>query len=536
MPIKDTYYRQNVGSRPAWLVSLQNRLTAGLYTPVPIGPSGPGDTALSSKAEPLARHRIRQDIQSWTDAIRRGENYLTPDRSLLSRVYYDILLDAHLKSIITTRKLQAVGVPMFLLNTDGEPDMAATRYIRKPWFREVLLHAMDVVFWGHALIDLKTVRADGLTKGVGGVMQFDSAELIDHANCFPEQGAIKQNQADAQGVSYRDLDTGAILPDWADRTLELWGGYREFGLLMEAAPWVYYKRAAVANMADLSDRFGIPYRVGKTDTSSAQRVNQMRSAFQDQGAAAWAVIDTEEEVNLLQGVSGQVPLFGDLIKICNDELSKLMLGNTLTTSTPDKGGSRAQGEVHERLQGDVNTADRQLLEFFVNEQLLPLMVRNGFPVNGFSFGFREQTEPDTLALAQRDKLLVDMGFALAPEYITQTYGVELKAEAAPVEAAPETAGKDGVPQRNDLQAEAQANLRGSVGGVQGILELQASVAAGTTGYEAGIAILELIYGYGDADARRILGQPKPAASPATGLPAPVQTKPPPASFTPASVA
>jgi hypothetical protein len=51
----------------------------------------------------------------------------------------------------------------------------------------------------------------------------------------------------------------------------------------------------------------------------------------------------------------------------------------------------------------------------------------------------------------------------------------------------------------------QAQLKGSVGGgVQGILSLQASVAQGITGVDAGVAILIEIYGFREDVARRML--------------------------------
>jgi hypothetical protein len=58
-----------------------------------------------------------------------------------------------------------------------------------------------------------------------------------------------------------------------------------------------------------------------------------------------------------------------------------------------------------------------------------------------------------------------------------------------------------------IRSESQARLKGTVGGVQGILAVQASVANGTTQYEAGVEILMDIYGYTDEQARKILGEP-----------------------------
>lgn len=60
----------------------------------------------------------------------------------------------------------------------------------------------------------------------------------------------------------------------------------------------------------------------------------------------------------------------------------------------------------------------------------------------------------------------------------------------------------------DIEAEAKARLKGSVGGVQGILEIQNSVSQGITDYSAAISLLYEIFGFDDATARRILGTPK----------------------------
>jgi hypothetical protein len=57
-------------------------------------------------------------------------------------------------------------------------------------------------------------------------------------------------------------------------------------------------------------------------------------------------------------------------------------------------------------------------------------------------------------------------------------------------------------------ASAQANLRGSVGGVQSLLEIQASYAQKLTSYESAIAMINLIFGFSEDEARKLLGNPK----------------------------
>jgi hypothetical protein len=75
-------------------------------------------------------------------------------------------------------------------------------------------------------------------------------------------------------------------------------------------------------------------------------------------------------------------------------------------------------------------------------------------------------------------------------------GIELEATGQPSESAP-----------NNLEAESQAKLRGSVGGVNGILGIQLSVSNGTTQYNSAVEILSSIYGFSESEAKAILGNP-----------------------------
>lgn len=65
-------------------------------------------------------------------------------------------------------------------------------------------------------------------------------------------------------------------------------------------------------------------------------------------------------------------------------------------------------------------------------------------------------------------------------------------------------------QQNTKTMEAQADLRGSVGGVTGLLAIQTGVSQGTTSYESGVAMLTIIFGFTDEQAKQLLGKPKPA--------------------------
>jgi len=66
---------------------------------------------------------------------------------------------------------------------------------------------------------------------------------------------------------------------------------------------------------------------------------------------------------------------------------------------------------------------------------------------------------------------------------------------------------------NIENAKAQATLRGSVGGVSSILEIQAAYISGTTSYGSAIAMLQYIFGFDEQKSKELLGTPKEDATP-----------------------
>jgi HK97 family phage portal protein len=96
------------------------------------------------------------------------------------------------------------------------------------------------------------------------------------------------------------------------------------------------------------------------------------------------------------------------------------------------------------------------------------------------------------------RLMVNEDFEIVPDELNKPPEMEVKES----NEAPTTEGEEAP---TDANAEAQARLRGSVGGVQGLLEIQAAVSAGTTTYSAAITILTVVYGFDEQTAREMLG-------------------------------
>lgn len=102
---------------------------------------------------------------------------------------------------------------------------------------------------------------------------------------------------------------------------------------------------------------------------------------------------------------------------------------------------------------------------------------------------------------EEEQMLIEHALAELFTGFGQLKGKELKIQPLVVEEEVEETPRD-------VNAEAQATLRGSVGGVTALLQVQQSVAAGTTDVEAAVAIIREIFGFEESIAREMLGNPQ----------------------------
>ena len=84
------------------------------------------------------------------------------------------------------------------------------------------------------------------------------------------------------------------------------------------------------------------------------------------GSAAYVVIPKEADLQFIQNnTTGSSVLYETLISVCNKELSKLILGQTMTT---EAGGSMAQAKVHAEVEKEIHHADKLFVKNILNDK------------------------------------------------------------------------------------------------------------------------------------------------------------------------
>lgn len=384
----------------------------------------PGQTAPGVVIQTAPR-RFGVDISDYMTAIRSAENVDTPNRTRLYDLYADILMDAHLSCVIDKR-INAVLCSDIEFRRDGKPDDTVNEQIRSPWFNRLVRDILGARFWGFTLCQF---YRDG---------DWIDYVLVPRKHACPVRRIIKRNQSDTEGISWEEYE-GLLFA----------GAAEDLGLLAKAAPWVIYKRNSTGDWSQFSEVFGMPiqeYIYDSDDDDSRQRaIEDARNI----GSLATFVHGKDSSLNLIESgnKSGSADVYERLIERCNSEISKLILGNTLTTEASDT-GTQALGTVHKKVEDKVEQADRLYVLDVLNYDMTDIFAGLGINTAGGEFCFPERKDLDPTS---KVNILVQLhqsyGLPISDDYLYEEFGIDrpdnydqLKAEAAAQAEADRAAG------------------------------------------------------------------------------------------------
>lgn len=189
------------------------------------------------------------------------------------------------------------------------------------------------------------------------------------------------------GVSLRLREGAELLPLTAYKYIlhvhRAKSGLPIRGGLARAAAWGYlFKNYAVKDWVAFAEVFGQPYRVGKYHPSATpEDRSKLLRAVASIGSDAAAIIPEGMMIEFVEAArSGSVDLYERLSSFLDAQISKAVLGQTLTSDVSSNGGSRALGEVHNEVRRDIMRSDARQLAAALNRSLVrPLVDLNRGP-------------------------------------------------------------------------------------------------------------------------------------------------------------
>ena len=334
--------------------------------------------------------------------------------------------DAHLTAILQTRKMAVLGKDYEVMPYAGTPeDEAIAGEVGEmvysiPNLEEGLLDLLDAIGKGFALCEI-------IWEVSGG-----RARVVD-LKWVPQKKVTFGEDWKPRLLTAEGGWQGVAPPVWKllfHRYKARSGNATRSGVL-RVVGWMYlFKNFALKDWAAFNEVFGMPLRLGKYDnTASPADRDALVQAIRNLGSDAAGVISKATEIEFVDATSrsGGVNPYQLMAEFCNREMSKAVLGQTLTTDTAGSTGTYAAASVHGQVRKDLVAADAQALASTLREQLLR-------PLVGFNFGwdkpvpwfrFRFEAEEDLKTLSEVYRNLAAMGVPLDMEHVAERFGITL---------------------------------------------------------------------------------------------------------------
>ena len=353
----------------------------------------------------------KKDIRSWRRAWQQAIDVENPNRLPLYSIYTDTDIDLHLTGAIGQRKGMVLKKSFKLVDAKGNENLEATELLEATWFKNLVDLALDARYWGHSLIQLGDVVVD-----YDGKLKYKNTQLVPRSHVKPEFGVIVRDPSDdpSKGYDYRESD----MTEWCIEA----GGARDLGLFLKVTPQTISKKNMLAFWDQFGEIFGMPVRIGKTNSRDPGEHSKIERMLNEMGAAAWGLFPEGTEIEIKETSRGDAfNVYDQRINRANSEISKGILNQTMTI---DDGSSLSQADVHLEVLNNVVNADADFIRDLVNDQLIPRMLRHGFPIKGLRFNWDESVDYSPEQQVAYESMISDR-YEVDPEYFIEKYNIPI---------------------------------------------------------------------------------------------------------------
>ena len=207
----------------------------------------------------------------------------------------------------------------------------------------------------------------------------------------------------------------------------------DLGLIFRAAQYVIYKRGNFGDWAQFAEIFGMPFLLGKYNSTDTNARDQLFAALSEIGGKPVAAVPKESDVEVVQNSSsGSSALYKDLKDACNEEILIAIQGETMTTLS---GSSLSQSKVHQETNTKKGKALKRYVQRMLNKHLVPLLIKRGYPVVGGKFVFPKSATDITV-----DELATLSDIIEIPaEYVHNKFGIPMAKEGEKLAKKTQTA-------------------------------------------------------------------------------------------------
>jgi len=366
----------------------------------------------------------KKDIRSWRNAWQMAISVENPNRIPLYNIYTDVDIDMHVTGCIDQRTRMVKQKSFKLVDKDGNENEEVSEIFENIWFKDLMTYILESRYWGHSLIEL------GDVIDINGKPAYSYSNLVPRAHVRPEFGVIVKSISDDVTVGY-DYRNSAMT-DWV---IEV-GKPKDLGLFLKVAQHTIPKKNMFAFWDQFGEIFGMPIRIGKTVSQDKKELSKMEQMLADMGAAAWGLFPEGTEIEIKETTRGDAyNVYDKRIDKADAQISKGILNQTMTI---DNGSSLSQSKVHLQIFDNVVNDDADLVRDVVNNQLIPRMIKHGFPIKELKFNWDESVDYTPEQQVEYETMIADR-YDIDPEYFIKKYNIPIlgKKEQQPTPVPPQ---------------------------------------------------------------------------------------------------
>lgn len=298
----------------------------------------------------------------------------------LFSLYRDFALaDSHLQGEFTKRKLKVLGdkISVSPESPDDPDDEAAAEFIS-----ETLKHIPDWIRSCSAILD-SCLWPVSVTEKVFSVIdgRFVVSKMVPVPHFLEDysKGFLRLQRTDDLGMPlslYDEVDPDRYIVHRGHllTTPDNYGGPMRSILF-----WTLFRSCDRDWWIRFLERFGAPFLVGKYDSGDEKTRNLLRQAFSSATKLFGLAVSRDVEIEIQQASTASGDAFKLFIDVANAEISRLIVGQTLSSTASATGMGSGVAQIQSDVRDDIRQFDALMLLETIKQQVVDQLLE----INGF---------------------------------------------------------------------------------------------------------------------------------------------------------
>lgn len=281
--------------------------------------------------------------------------------------------DPHLFSQLQTRKIAVTGLDYEIIPfSDDERDKQIAEFVKDQInslenFEDVQMDLLDAIGKGFAASEIIWGYDDGQV-------------VVEDIRSRHQKRFFWDSLDDSLKIRTLEHPEGILLPEnkFLFHRYKARSGHPSRAGVLRVVAWMYlFKNYDVKDWVSFAEVYGLPLRLGKYQPGASEDDKRaLMQALIQIGADAAGILPEGTTIDFITSEkTSSIDLYDRLARYCDEQISKAILGQTLTSDSG--GGSFAQSKTHNEVRHDLTVADcKALASTFRRYLLRPLVLYN----------------------------------------------------------------------------------------------------------------------------------------------------------------